>query len=195
MADTKISAMTAATLPLTGAELVPIVQGGINKKTTIAEFDAYNRSYGSWSDSTDQIGSTVAGVPMTYNTADVTDGVTLVGGSQITVPNTGIYDLQFSAQFQNTDNAQHEVWIWARVNNVDVPNSATIITVPARKNNNIYGYAVAAWNLFFSLNSNDYIELIWLKSNALVTMEHAPVSVSPAIPAIPSVIVSIQQVS
>ena len=195
MADTKISAMTAATLPLTGAELVPIVQGGINKKTTIAEFDAYNRSYGSWSDSTDQTGSTVAGVPMTYNTADVTDGVTLVGGSQITVPNTGIYDLQFSAQFQNTDNAQHEVWIWARVNNVDVPNSATIITVPARKNNNIYGYAVAAWNLFFSLNSNDYIELIWLKSNALVTMEHAPVSVSPAIPAIPSVIVSIQQVS
>ena len=195
MADTKISAMTAAALPLTGAELVPIVQGGINKKTTIADFDAYNRSYGSWSDSTDQIGSTVAGVPMTYNTADVTDGVTLVGGSQITVPNTGIYDLQFSAQFQNTDNAQHEVWIWARVNNVDVPNSATIITVPARKNNNIYGYAVAAWNLFFSLNSNDYIELIWLKSNALVTMEHAPVSVSPAIPAIPSVIVSVQQVS
>lgn len=195
MADTKISAMTAATLPLTGTELVPIVQGGINKRTTIAEFDAYNRSYGSWSDSTDQIGSTVAGVPMTYNTADVTDGVTLVGGSQITVPNTGIYDLQFSAQFQNTDNAQHEVWIWARVNNVDVPNSATIITVPARKNNNIYGYAVAAWNLFFSLNSNDYIELIWLKSNALVTMEHAPVSVSPAIPAIPSVIVSVQQVS
>lgn len=195
MADTKISAMTAATLPLTGVELVPIVQGGINKKTTIADFDAYNRSYGSWSDSTDQVGSTVAGVPMTYNTADVTDGVTLVGGSQITVPNTGIYDLQFSAQFQNTDNAQHEVWIWARVNNVDVPNSATIITVPARKNNNVYGYAVAAWNLFFSLNSNDYIELIWLKSNALVTMEHAPVSASPAIPAIPSVIVSVQQVS
>ena len=195
MADTKISAMTAAALPLTGAELVPIVQGGINKKTTIADFDAYNRSYGSWSDSTDQAGSTVSGTPMTYNTADVTDGITPVGGSQITVPNTGIFDLQFSAQFQNTDNAQHEVWIWARVNGVDVPNSATIVTVPARKNNNIYGYAVAAWNLFFSLNSNDYIELVWLKSSALVTMEHAPVSVSPAIPAIPSVIVSVQQVA
>ena len=195
MADTKISAMTAATLPLTGTELVPVVQNGDNKKTTVADLDAYNRSYGSWSDSTDQAGSTVAGTPMTYNTADVTDGITLVGGSQITVPNTGIFDLQFSAQFQNTDNAQHEVWIWARVNGVDVPNSATIVTVPARKNNNIYGYAVAAWNLFFSLNSNDYIELVWLKSSALITMEHAPVSVSPAIPAIPSVIVSVQQVA
>ena len=34
MADTKISAMTAAALPLTGTELVPIVQSGVNKKTT-----------------------------------------------------------------------------------------------------------------------------------------------------------------
>ena len=195
MADTKISAMTAATLPLTGTELVPIVQGGINKKTTIAEFDAFNRSYGAWSDSTDQAGSMVSGTVMTYNTPDVTDGITLNNGSEITVPNTGIYDLQFSAQFQNTDNAQHEVWIWARVNGIDVPNSNTQLTIPARKNNNIYGYAVAAWNLFFSLNSGDYVELVWLKSNALVTMEHAPASVSPAYPAVPSVIVSIQQVS
>lgn len=195
MADTKISAMTAATLPLTGTELVPIVQGGNNRKTTVADLDAYNRSYGSWSDSTDQAGSTVAGTVMTYNTADVTDGVTLVGGSQITVPNTGIFDLQFSSQFVNTDNAQHEVWIWARVNGVDVPNSATIVTVPARKNNNILGYAVAAWNLFFTLNSNDYIELVWLKSSATVTMESLPATVSPVIPAIPSVIVSVQQVA
>jgi hypothetical protein len=195
MADTKISAMTAAALPLTGVELVPIVQGGINKKTTVAEIDAYNRSYGSWSDNTDQPGSTTVGTAMTYNTADVTDGVTLVGGSQITVPNTGIFDLQFSSQFVNTDNAQHEVWIWARVNGVDVPNSATIVTVPARKNNNIFGYAVAAWNLFFTLNSNDYIQLVWLKSSATVTMESLPATVSPVIPAIPSVIVSVQQVS
>jgi hypothetical protein len=195
MADTKISAMTAAALPLTGVELVPIVQGGINKKTTVADLDAYNRSYGSWSDSTDQPGSTIAGTVMTYNTADVTNGVTLVGGSQITVPNTGIFDLQFSSQFVNTDNAQHEVWIWARVNGVDVPNSATIVTVPARKNSNIFGYAVAAWNLFFTLNSNDYIELVWLKSSATVTMESLPATVSPVIPAIPSVIVSVQQVA
>jgi hypothetical protein len=32
MADTKVSALTAATLPLDGTELVPIVQGGVSKK-------------------------------------------------------------------------------------------------------------------------------------------------------------------
>jgi hypothetical protein len=34
MPDTKISAMTAATTPLTGAELVPLIQGGANVKST-----------------------------------------------------------------------------------------------------------------------------------------------------------------
>lgn len=193
MADTKISDMTTAALPLTGSELVPIVQSGINKKTTILDLVETNVSYGAWSDSTDQPGSTVAGVAMTYNTQDISDGVTLNNGSEITVPNTGVYDLQFSSQLRNTDNAQHEVVIWFKVNGTDVPNSATRITVPARKNNNIYGYAVAAWNIMLSLNSNDYVEIYWLTSSALVTMEHDTATATH--PAIPSVIVTLQQVS
>src|SRR6185436_15886802 len=36
MASTKISGMPAATTPLDGTELVPIVQGGANKKATAA---------------------------------------------------------------------------------------------------------------------------------------------------------------
>jgi hypothetical protein len=193
MADTKISAMTAAALPLTGAELVPIVQSGDNKKTTVGDIIAYNRNYGSWSDSTDQTGSITAGTVMTFNTSDIADGVTLVDNSKLTVPNTGIYDLQFSAQLRNTDNTQHEVVIWFKVNGTDLANSATIVTVPARKTANIYGYMVAAWNLFFNLNSADYIQIFWQPSSVLVTMEHTPIGAT--YPAIPSVIVSIQQVA
>lgn len=195
MADTKISAMTAATLPLTGAELVPIVQSGDNKKTTVGDIIAYNRAYGAWSDSTDQTGNISAGTVMTFNTQDISDGVTLVGGSQITVPNTGIYDLQFSAQLKNIDNTQHEAVIWFKVNGSDLANSGTTITIPARKTSNIYGYAVAAWNIFLNLNSADYVEIYWLPSSTQVTLEHLPASVTPAYPAIPSVIVSVQQVA
>jgi len=193
MADTKISAMTAAALPLNGTELVPIVQGGDNKKTTVADVTAYNRSYGAWSDSTDQAGSTVAGVAMTFNTQDITDSITLVNNSELTVQNAGIYDLQFSSQLKNTDNIQHEVTIWFKVNGVDLDNSATIITIPARKNNNVHGYAVAAWNIFFDLNSSDHVEIYWLKSDATVTMEHS--SSTALHPAVPSVIVTVQQVA
>jgi hypothetical protein len=193
MADTKISAMTAATLPLTGTELVPIVQGGNNRKTTVADIVSVSRSYGSWSDSTDQTGSTTAGAVITFNTQDIADSITLVDNSKFTVPNTGIYDLQFSAQLKNTDNAQHEATIWFKVNGSDLANSATIVTIPARKSASIFGYGVAAWNLFFSLNSSDYVEIYWLKSNAAVTLESLP---STALhPAIPSIILSIQQVA
>ncbi len=195
MADTKISAMTAATLPLTGAELVPVVQSGDNRKTTVADIIAYNRAYGAWSDSTDQTGNISTGTVITYNTQDVTDGITLVNNSEITVPNTGVYDLQFSAQFKNVDNAQQEVVIWFKVNGSDLANSATIVTVPARKSASIFGYAVAAWNIFLDLNSSDYVQIFWLPSSTQLTLEHLPASVTPAYPAIPSIIVSVQQVS
>lgn len=193
MADTKISAMTAASLPLTGAELVPIVQSGDNKKTTVGDIAATNVSYGAWSDATDQTGNLSAGVAMIFDTQDIVDTVTLVDNTKITVPNTGIYDLQFSSQFRNTDNAQHEVVVWFKVNGTDVPNSATRLTVPARKSANIYGYAVAAWNIFLDMNSNDYVEIYWQPSSLLVTMEHDAAGAT--YPAIPSVIVTIQQVA
>lgn len=35
MADTKISALPAATTPLTGTEVVPLVQGGVTKNATV----------------------------------------------------------------------------------------------------------------------------------------------------------------
>lgn len=195
MADTKISAMTAAALPLTGAELVPIVQSGTNKKTTVADIVGYQQAYGAWDDTTTQTGSTTQGTVVTLNTQDISDGITLVDGSKFTVPNTGIYNFQFSAQLKNTDNSQHIVTIWVRKNGTDVPNSATNVTVPARKTSNIYGYLVASWNFFFDLVSNDYVELVWLPASTLVTLETLPQSTTPAHPEIPSVIVTMNQVA
>lgn len=37
MADTKVSALPAATLPLTEAELVPVVQGGVSKQASVGD--------------------------------------------------------------------------------------------------------------------------------------------------------------
>jgi hypothetical protein len=40
MADTKISALTAATTPLAGTEVLPIVQGGVTKKVSVDNLTA-----------------------------------------------------------------------------------------------------------------------------------------------------------
>jgi hypothetical protein len=194
MADTKISAMPNASA-LTGAELLPLVQSGANVKATLDDVLAYDRAYGAWSDTTDQAGSITAGTAMTFNTADVTDGITLSSGSQFVVPSNGIYDLQFSAQFKNVDNAQHDVNVWFRIDGIDLPNSNTQLTVPARKSAGIFGYAVAAWNIMLNMNAGQYVQIIWLPTSLNVSMEHLPASVSPAYPATPSVIASITQVA
>lgn len=194
MADTKISAMPDAGA-LTGAELVPLVQSGANVKATLDDVLAYDRAYGAWSDSTDQTGSLSAGTAMTFNTQDVSDGITLSSGSQFVVPNDGIYNLQFSAQFKNIDNAQHDVNVWFRVDGIDLPNSNTQVTIPARKSAGVFGYGVTAWNIFLDLNASQYVQIMWLPTSLNVSLEHLPASVSPAYPATPSVILSIQQVA
>lgn len=194
MADQKISAMpTAATL--TGAELVPLVQSGANVKATLDSIRAFDSSYGAWSDSTDQTGSVSAGTVITMNTVDVSDGITLVSNSRMTVPGAGKYSLQFSFQFKNTNNAQEDVTVWLRVNGVDLANSATQYTVPARKSASIFGYAVASLTFLLDLAANDYVEMVWVPTNITVTIENLPASLSPAYPAIPSVVASMIQVA
>lgn len=194
MADQKISAMPSAAT-LTGAELVPLVQSGANVKVTVDTLRAYDNAYGGFSDSNDQTGSISAGTVMTFDTIDVADGVTLVSGSRITVPNTGKYNLQFSSQFKNTNNAQEDVTVWLRINGVDLANSATQYTIPARKSASIFGYGVASLTFLLALNANDYVQIVWLPTATTVTLEHLPASVTPAYPAIPSIIATMVQVS
>lgn len=193
MADQKISAMPSAST-LTGAELVPLVQSGANVQSTVADIKGYNRAYGAFSDNTDQTGNISAGTAITFSTTDVADGVTLASSSHLVVPNTGIYNLQFSAQLQNVDNVQNDATIWFRINGVDVTNSATQVTVPARKTSNIYGYAVAAWNIFLDMTAGQYVEIMWVPASTQVTLQALPSSASPAYPAIPSIIATMNQV-
>ncbi len=194
MADQKISAMPSAAT-LTGAALIPLVQSGANVKATLDSIRAFDNAYGAWSDSTDQTGSVSAGTVITMNTIDVADGITLVSNSQMTVPSSGKYSLQFSFQFKNTNNAQEDATVWLRVNGSDLANSGTQYTIPARKSASIFGYGVASLTFMLDLAANDYVEMVWLPTNTTVTLEHLPASVTPAYPAIPSVVASMMQVA
>lgn len=194
MADQKISAMPSAST-LTGSELIPMVQSGANVKATLSTLRAFDNAYGGFSDSTDQTGNISAGTVVTFNTTDVADGITLVDNSKITVPNAGKYNLQFSLQFKNTNNAQEDATIWLKVNGLDLANSATQYTIVARKSASIFGYNVAALTFLLDLAANDYVQIVWVPTNTTVTMEHLPASLSPAYPAIPSAIVAMIQVA
>lgn len=198
MADTKISAMSNAATPLTGNELMPLVQSGVNVKSTISAYGDYARikyfNHGAWQDTTTQTGSITAGTPFTFNTADVTDGVTLVSGSRLTVPVAGVYNFQWSGQFQNVENEIENVKVWLRIDGVDVPGSAGIISLAARKSATIFARTIIGWNYFLSLTAGQYVEIVWLPSTATLTIPAYPAIVSPASPSTASVIVTVNQV-
>jgi len=144
-----------------------------------------------------QFNSTVA-----ENTIGISVGNDLSNNpTRITTAYKGQYNFQFSFQLENTSNAQHEVGVWARINGVDVPNTNTVITVPARKSASIYGYAVAAWNLVFTMEVDDYLELMWATNSTSVTIPYIPAwtSITPSTPyirpATPSAIMTVSFLS
>ena len=108
--------------------------------------------------------------------------------SKIYVANTGVYNFQFSAQLDKTGGSASAVYIWPRVNGVNLPDSATKIVIDG-PNSEI----VAAWNFVLVLKADDYFELAWESSDTNVIIPY--VAASGNIPAIPSIILTVAWVS
>ena len=151
--------------------------------------------YGAFQDDTDQsILSTTTAYPMTFNTTDYSEGVSITTGSRLTVDYSGLYNLQFSSQFSNADSQIQDVSIWFRKNGVDIPGSNGEFSI-SNRHGTTDGGLIAAFNLFVPLQKNDYLQIIWRASNTLVVMQHLPAQVSPTRPSTPSVIATLQHVS
>jgi hypothetical protein len=152
--------------------------------------------YGAFQDSTDQTAvSTTVAYPVTFNTTDFSNGVTVVSNSRITVTNAGIYNLQFSIQLTNTTNASQDVDIWFRVNGTNVANSNSRFGLAPRKSPGDPFHIIAALNYFVSLNATDYVEIVWRTTDTGVSIEQYAVSASPTRPAVPSAIATLSFVS
>ena len=108
--------------------------------------------------------------------------------SKIYVANTGVYNFQFSAQLDKSGGSASAVYIWPRINGVNVPDSNTKIVIDG-PNNEI----VAAWNFVLVMEANDYFELAWESADTDVIIPY--VAATNNRPAIPSIILSVVWVS
>ena len=164
-----------------------------------------NTGYGGFSSSATQTVS-AANTPtaITFNTTDIYDSnKSLLAGqpdiyidptadSHIVILIPAIYNFQFSLQLSSTNATHKVVWVWPRIDGVDVVNSATKITMDGSGN-----YTVASWNfLLETLTPGSYFELIWAADNTNIALEASAAATSPfAVPAIPSVILTVSSVS
>jgi len=108
--------------------------------------------------------------------------------SRVICDNLGYYNFQFSVQLDKTSGGDGLVYIWARVNGVDIPHSASQVRL---QGNN--AELIAAWNFVQSMAAGDYFELMWSVDDTSVVIL-AQAAAAP-VPAIPSVILTVTQVS
>ena len=109
--------------------------------------------------------------------------------SRVYVSETGMYNVQFSAQANvAAGGATGIINIWLRRNGEDFPASTGRVVV-----NGVSAETIASWNYLISLQTNDYIELAWSSSETHLVLQAEPATAT--IPSVPSVILTIYKVS
>ena len=155
-----------------------------------------NTPHGAFHDSTDQAAaSTTAATVVTFNTTDISNGVTLSNSSRLNVADSGVFNIQFSIQLKNTTNDGHDVDIWFRKNGTNIDNSNSRFHIPQRKSAGDPSHMIAALNFFIELDAGDYVEIVYKVGDVAVTLEHFAASSTPTRPAVPSVIATVSFVS
>lgn len=152
--------------------------------------------YGAWQDNNTQTApSSNVGVEMIFRTKDLSNGVSVVTNgtnlTRITFANTGIYNLQFSSQFQNSSNTDEDVTIWLRLNGTDVAGSSGFVSVPS-KHGSVVGHMITSWNYLLDVVAGQYYELIWSTTDHInVAMQYYAAGSPP--PSTASVILTVTQ--
>jgi hypothetical protein len=216
MPDLPISGLPALTFP-SALDTFPIVNNSITKKTTVQALGTTifnqisssivltNQTASFWTSGSNgnfgfygafcSTGSQTNLTPnvsrsMQLETTEHSNGVSIVSGSRITTAYKGVYNLQFSAQLEKTDNGVDTVYIWFKKNGNNVPRSNTAIDVAKQAGGS--GKMVAAWNYVDTMNAGDYLEIIW-QSDDINMQLHQDVAAG-NFPSIPSVIATLTQV-
>ena len=126
--------------------------------------------------------------PMLLSNTNLSNYCFISDGTKITTNQTGVFNVQFSAQLYRTSGGTNaHVDIWFSLNGVNIDNSNTRITI----SNNGH-YYLASWNFVLAMSENDYIEIMWMPSVATIQLQTE--AEQPLHPATPSVIATFNRI-
>lgn len=162
------------------------IDGIINGLESVGFWGAF------WSN-VDQInGGTTTMNLITVNNSDPSNNQVVIGAtsSQIKVLNAGVYNIQFSIQFDKSDGGKDEANVWIRKNGSNIDDSNSLFSLEGNNDK-----VIGALNFMLELAANDYIELAWSSADIDLYLHHDAAGTSPTRPATPSVIITVQQVT
>ena len=155
-------------------------------------------NYGQWVSLYTQSGSANTAYAMKLETTTDSLSGMYVGNNgsglptRIYVQNTGLYNIQFSAQLHTTANEACDFSVWFAMTGSAIANSNTDFSI---EKINGGGFQVAALNFLTPISSGSYVELFWSKTTANGQLQAKGVQSTPTRPATPSVIVTLTQIA
>jgi hypothetical protein len=173
------------------AQRVPLVETeqGLMRREWYRFFNRKPR-HGSFFDTTTQTAAAInTPYAVTFNNTATAFGIDRgTPTSRIYVPDTSTYDFQFSLQVDKTSGSDGMLYLWARVNGVDVANSASRVRI---KGNN--AELIAAWDFMVDMQGGSYFQLMWAVDDTSIELQSQ--AASAFAPAIPSAILTVFEVS
>lgn len=180
-------------VPVAAVTTVDATNGAIFVRPTL-QMQSY---YGVFSDSTTKTATAIyTPQAITMNTTNSASGVALgTPTSRVVINNAGLYNFQFSLQLASSTGTVKNIWIWPRINGVDVTNSNTQLSISGS------GTTMApAWNFVLSMTAGQYFELMFAVDDVTFTIPASAAQVGAngiatfARPAMPSIILTVTQV-
>lgn len=164
-------------------------------------------TYAAIQDDTDQFAAANnTPAQITFSTTDFINEMEHVVNDGLKVKYSGIYNLQFSVQFANSDTQIHDAIVWLKKKASGAGSSSNIagtgskFSVP-NKHGGINGHLIAAVNFYVQLEALDAVELWWqgdVVANSAGTINGIYLenfAAAGSVPAIPSVVLTLTYVS
>lgn len=149
---------------------VNIVDGTLNASTGLL-------NYGFFADGT-QTNPVASQVNLaTFSVTGPNNGVSIVGGSQITVVNAGTYTALFTALVAKTSGGTSSISVWFRYNGANVVGSRQDLELT-----NTLSTIFTSGNFTLNMAAGSNVELCWSSADTTVTLLALPAAVTPTRP-------------
>ena len=118
------------------------------------------------------------------------NGISVVGGTQLTVVNAGTYTQTFTTLVSKTSGGTSSISIWLRLNGVNVPGSRQDLELT-----NTLAQIFTSGNFTLNIPAGGNIELCWSSADTTVQLSALPAGVTPTRPTGASVKITMTKIS
>jgi hypothetical protein len=170
------------------------IGNNLGQLTAISSGGNITSAYGQfWSNVSQTVASANTEYRFSFNNSDPTSNIELGTGasnSQIIINQTGIYNIQFSAQVDKTagGGTTSSAYIWFKKNGTAIPDSAGFVTLDQNLQ------VVQSWNLLDNATSGDYYEIAYAANSTVFSFPTIAGNNTVGYPASPSIIVTVTPV-